>query len=1114
MSATDDEIARLEATVATLQAQTALLGAETVDVAVAPLQARLSLLRDATQSLRQVSILFLDVVGSTTLSQRLDPEEIHTLMDGILAPCTRIVVHHGGKVLQYAGDSLLAVFGLDLAREDDAERSVRAGLALLDEGRRQGVRVLHERGHAGFNVRVGVHTGSVLLGGGVEGDGGIHGIAVNIAARMEQTAPPGTLRISRDTYRQVRSLFDAIEQEPLAVKGIDQPMTTYLVERPRPQAIRGSGRGLGGQARAGRDKNPDDGAPIVGRDDELAALSRVVAEARAVRALRMTTVIADAGVGKSRLLRELDRRLERNAAVRLFHGRAQRHGVNMPHGVVRSLLTWHCGILDSDSPAAACSKLTASFGAVFEARAAEQSALVGSLIGLDFSASPHIAGIVRDGRQIQARAFHALAQFIASQCTDDDSLVVLLLDDLHWADDGSLDFIDYLTTSARRLPVVVGCFGRPPLLERRPAWGIDAASSAWSSRLVLQPLGTESSARLIDTLLPGHDATPAVLRAMVLEHADGNPFHIEELVGMLIDDGVVFATDTGWRVDPGRLARARVPSTLTAVLQARLDALRPDARVALQKESVIGHVFWDEALREIAPESMPALGHLEERELIERRDESTFAGIGEYAFKHHLLHQVTYDTVLRRSKRALHGRTADWLVKNTGERIGEHFGLIADHYERAGDDVRSVLYLQRAADAAYASAVYGSALAYVDRALALLPPDAVRTRFDLLQLRMNIDNATGRRDEVAADLERASACVVLLDDGSGLARLARWRSLLAVVTGDYLGAIEAADRAHDLAVLHDDRESVLGALLDKGQALIYLGDRIEAERCLRATLPLAEASVRPDLACLAINRLNAIAQDRGDYAAARDHLQAALALARQSGNRRFEGALIGNLGRLESRLGHHGLARELLQAGLSVSRDIGDRGSVPYGQSGLAAVAYEEGDVASALSLAVEARDVARAVADRGCEAECVMLIGLCRVALDDGPGATAAFDEHDAWSRQGAALNAVPPIAARAELALADGRIDDAMDVVAELLAWLDRDRATEDPADCERHFACHRVLRARGDRRSERSLERAHALLMRTAALLDDADRKSWFALRLHRAVAAAWASRNDAG
>ena len=311
------------------------MGDAVVESLLAAARARLAALTLPTaapsvpaQTLRQVSILFLDVVGSTALAQRLDLEAISAVMDDALSRGTAVVQAHAGKVLQYAGDSILAAFGADEAREDDAERAVRCGLALLELGRDLDAEVRAAHGHDAFNVRVGVHTGGVLLGGGVAADGSIRGIAVNIAARMEQTAPVGALRISHAAYAQVRGMFEVEPQEPLAVKGVDEPIQSYLVVRAKPRSFRLDSRGIEGVA-----------TRMIGRDAELEALQDAFKRLFIDRHLAAVTVVADAGIGKSRLLHEFaawsDARPERFS---IFRGRATPQVQGQPFGLLRDII--------------------------------------------------------------------------------------------------------------------------------------------------------------------------------------------------------------------------------------------------------------------------------------------------------------------------------------------------------------------------------------------------------------------------------------------------------------------------------------------------------------------------------------------------------------------------------------------------------------------------------------------------------------------------------------------------------------------------------------------------------------------------------------------------------
>ncbi|MEP7056734.1 MAG: tetratricopeptide repeat protein [Caldimonas sp.] len=641
----NDTPEQIEATIAALEAQRHLLGDAVADSALAPLRRELAARRadDAAHGpqLKQVSVLFVDVVGSTALGERLEPEDIHAVMDGALERFTAAVRAHHGRVLQYTGDGMLAAFGADGVHEDDVESAIRAGLDVIEAARRHAPQVRLTHGVPDFNVRAGINTGTVLLGAGVDAEGSIRGAVVNIAARMEQSAPAGGLRISHDTYRHVRGLFEVVEQPPIRVKGVEAPVRSYLVERVRPHAFRVATRGIDGLE-----------TRMVGREREVGELQAAFDAVVSSRSLRAITVVGAAGLGKSRLIGEFQTSLSRTpSGCWLLLGRTHPRSELQPYGLVRDLVTRQLQIADGDSPEAARAKLVEGLAPLFRDEGEAPAHWLGHLIGLDFSGSAHVAGLLNDAMQLRDRAFDATALFLRRLAASNGNPVVVLLDDLHWADDGSLDLVGHLLRSNRDMALMLLLATRHDLLERRAGWG---ENDPLHRRVEIAPLGESHSEQLAAALLQRISEVPAALQALITGGAEGNPFYMEELVKMLIDDGVIEADANGWRVLPDKLSKARVPPTLTGVLQARTDALAAPAKAALQHAAVVGQVFSDRCLAAIDPAALHALPTLLRKQLVVHRDTPAVDGTREYAFQHNLLHQVVYDGVLKGPRRTGH----------------------------------------------------------------------------------------------------------------------------------------------------------------------------------------------------------------------------------------------------------------------------------------------------------------------------------------------------------------------------------------------------------------------------------------------------------------------------
>ena len=1112
------EVQQLEAGIQALEAQRSFLGDAVVDMAIAPIRAKLAALQGAAvpasepaQALRLVSILFLDVVGSTTLSQYLDPEEISTVMDGSLVRCTTIVRSHGGKVLQYAGDSLLAAFGTDAAREDDAERAVRCGLALLELGRILGAEVLAVYGHIGFNVRVGIHTGSVLLGGGVDEGGSIRGISVNIAARMEQTAPAGGLRISHDTYRQVRGIFSIEPQPPLPIKGVDTPITTYLVQHAKPRAFRVATRGIEGVE-----------TRMIGRDTEFHHLQEAFKRLHGEAKFAAVTVVAEAGLGKSRLLFEFDNWAEaRPEAFTLFKGRAQPHTEGQPYGLLRDILAWWLQIADDDSMQDAKLKIEQGVAPLFAANdgsdmARSHAHLLGQLIGLDFAESEHVIGIRDDARQIRSRAFHVAAQVFRRVAAQDGAPVMLLLDDLHWADNDSLDFLNHLALIDPDVPMLVVSFTRPTLLERRPKW---AGAEATHLRIDLFPLDPDSSRQLASELLKKLSTAQPALREFVTDSAEGNPFYMEELIKMLLDDGAIEISGDHWRAMPDKMQPSRVPQTLTGVLQARLDSLKPAEKLALQQASVIGVVFWDRALAAIDAKAIEELPGVTRRELVIPHQEARLEGVREYAFKHQILHRVTYDTVLKRLRRRYHLKVAGWLAGLSGARANDFLGVTAGHFEIGGDNRRACEFFTRAAEHAAGRFANEAAQAYVSRALKSMGEesdpsftDKPEFRWRLLDVRLRTLRLQGKRAEEQADLAALHGLADDMHDDRRQSEAALRSCDFALRTSDYRIMESSARQALALAERAGDEQLQLRAQAFLAGALNKLGDAVRGTTLAQAGLAATRSLGLRHIEVGFLKALGAIAERQGDLMATLQIDQQTLLIYRELSDRRGEAMVLGFLGTSRLSLGQLRQAQHDLEKSLQLARAIGDRASETYPLANLSLIARWRGIHATALAHAHAALDAAVASVDRRAEVVALVRLGQAELALGRYGSSAATFDRAHAVTLVLDLVNRYDALAGLAQVALARGDVTEATHHIESLLAYL-ASGGSLDGTDAQRiRLTCHQVLAHNGDPRAGDLLITAHTELQARAAAITDAELLRSFLNNIpdHREIAVLCAAR----
>jgi predicted ATPase/class 3 adenylate cyclase len=1053
---------QIEQAIAALESQRVTLGDAVVDTMMAAAREKLNAL-DRAQDIpqrKQITVLFADVSGFMAMAETMDVEEVGDIINALWTRLDGVITAYGGTIDKHIGDGVMALFGAPTAREDDPQRAIRAALAIQQEVKALQTEETHPPMHKlarSLGVRIGINTGPVLLGPvGTTSEYTAMGDVVNLAGRLEKAAPVGGILIAHDTYRHVRGIFNMQALEPIRVKGKAEPVQAYLVRSVKPRAFRVPARGVEGVE-----------TRMIGRDAELECLQKALYTVMEERKTRVVTIVGDAGIGKSRLLYEFENWVELlPESVLYFKGRASQRTRDLPYFLIRDLFSFRFEIKNSDPVTVAREKLGQGIVRFMGADAADVDArmkahFIGHLIGLDFSESPYLRGILNDARQIRDRAFHYAAQFFAAATaspppaggTDRGRPAALLLEDLHWADDGSLDLIEHLARANRHSPLLIVALTRPELFEQRATWG---NGEAVHTRLELCPLSRQDSRRLVEEILRQVEQTPPDLHDLIVDGAEGNPFFIEEMIKMLIEEDVIVKGKEQWCVELERLAEVRVPPTLTGVLQARLDALPPLERETLQRAAVVGRVFWDGAVGRLNGDAgaregktARALAVLQSKELIFKRETSAFVREGEYVFKHAILHEVTYESVLKRRRRAYHAQVAAWLVAQSGERVTEHAGLIGEHYERAGERSSAAEWYARAGRQAQATYAPEAAIGHYQKALALLPTlasspstssgcfrkaepaETLEAGDPHAMQRVKLYRGLGLMLRWQTRFEEAAQAYVAMraageKAGDKVAQAHAWEGLSKVqqAQGDYRAALESAARAEEIARAAGAPAQVAlaRALYNKGWVLSNLGEVDAAsslgERALALSIGLGAQRIMAD----SLNLLGWVHQTLGRYDPATRYFEQALGVFRELDDRVWVGGMLNNLGVIAEAREDYPAAAALYQEALTIAREIGHRHAeiVVFSNLGGARVGLGEYEAAEADLL--EAIEMAEAVGWGGLaetyrflaqarlgQGRATEALEAARRALELGQGTGLQEDIGEAWRVLGMVLTAAP---------------------------------------------------------------------------------------------------------
>jgi predicted ATPase/class 3 adenylate cyclase len=691
------------------------------------------------ESRKIVTVVFCDLTGSTKLGESLDPETLRRVITRYFNEMKAVLARHGGTVEKFIGDAVMAAFGIPVIHEDDALRAVRAAAEMQNVMREMNRDLELEYGKT-LQARIGVNTGEVIAGDSSEGHGFVSGDTVNVGARLEQAAPPGEVLIGEPTYRLVRDAVKVEAVEPLELKGKAEKMPAYKLLEVVTGAIVGTARRLD--------------SPIVGRERELALLNETFEQTAHEKVCLLATVYATAGTGKSRLTKEFLHSLEGRG--RVVVGRCLPYGEGITFWPISEVVKQLAQITEEDSTEAAAAKLKQLLPHG-EEEAGVIVERVAAAIGLS-EATP--------SAQETFWAVRKLLEYMARA-----SPMVIVFDDIHWAEPTMLDLIEYLANFTIGFPMLILCLSRRDLLDTRPSWGTG------STTIELQPLSGDDVDVLMENLL-GQARLPDGARNEIKAAAEGNPLYVEEILKMLIDEGRLAKVEDHW-APIGDFSDISIPPTIHALLSARLDRLGANEQAVIQRGSVIGKEFWWGAVSELSTEDLRAgLSHhlqaLVRKELIQP-DQSIFAGEDAFKFGHILIRDAAYQGLPKELRAEMHEVFGGWLEKKTGERAREYEEILGYHLEQAfrlreelGLADEHVAGLGRRASDLLASAgrrAFGrtdmhAAADLLSRATALLPPrepNRLQLSLELFDARMELGDFKGAESLIQQTVRAAEA---------------------------------------------------------------------------------------------------------------------------------------------------------------------------------------------------------------------------------------------------------------------------------------------------------------------------------------------------------------------
>jgi predicted ATPase/class 3 adenylate cyclase len=893
---------------------------------------------------RNVTILFADLAKYTNLASQIDEEDLYEIVQQFINMLVNAVYKYEGMVDKIMGDGIMALFGAPISHENNAERAVRAALD-MQEGLIALNQEIHPRYHFDLNMHIGLHSGGVVVGGVGSGnlmDYTAIGDTVNLAQRLESVASPGTILVSESVYRQTNMLFDFQESPDLSLKGISEPVTGYLLSGLKTEP--GSVRGLEGLR-----------APMIGREDELDKLLASSDELIEHSTGKFVLITGEGGLGKSRLVAELKSRIQ-GQPIRVCEGQSLTYRRSMMYwiflDVLREFLEIHIKASESEIKSILNHKVSNLLG--------ERKSEILPYLEHLFSVRPSNSTAEKriqalDGNQLRQQIFIAVRDLLIAGAKVQPLL--LILDDLHWADDASLDLLQFLLDSVREVPLLILGITRP--IEggvlAQILGGIDKRLGYHFERIDLKTLRPDQSEQLLSGLLTLPDF-PGDLRDQIVQRSAGIPFYLEEILRMLIDDRVIFLENGVWRLNPKTEdSSLGVPTNLQALILTRFDRLEENQRRVLQLASIIGREFDFKLLNEV----LPAFQENDLREILSSLIDRAFVipnpdTPSEYSFRHALTSDAIYSTLLRRERQELHGQVGEAIEKLYVDQLNEHVYLLARHFSWSPNRERALHYLILAGKKAARDYVNLQARQYFERALEILP-GVDHSSSQALQINIGLGDVLvfiGEYENARQYYRVAQSLIDIQDEAMAQTYVALRRKISTTFErlGEFDQALihlEAAQKFVSEASKPMYIESAKN-LNNVGWIHFRRGDLEHAEKYFNEALSLVENTSEYAVIASIYNRLGGVYYQKDELEKALNFVRKGLVLREELGDIAEVARSYNNLGLLGWKRGDWDDALENFTRSVELNATLGDVEAMIFLHMNIGLLQTDKGNLAAA----------------------------------------------------------------------------------------------------------------------------------------------------------------------